>query len=160
MKSESKFSPYNRKAFLATVREKDQAVALRLCKLLEGAFSAKEISIYSGFPVVVRDMEWTAGFAMRVKGPIAYCCSPEVIKKMKHEFAPFMSGKHCVHVAAKGSATVDDVLALVARAFIETSKHGGMICKADLKKREKLRALERARSTKRVKRSSGDRSRD
>ncbi len=145
MKAESKFSPYNRKAFLATVREKDQAVALQLCKLLEGAFTAKAISIYSGFPVVVRDMEWTAGFAMRAKGPIAYCCSPEVIKQMGKELAPFMSGKHCVHVAAKGKATVDDVLALVARAFTETTKHSGMICKADLKRREKLRALDRAK---------------
>ncbi len=148
MKAKSKFSPYDRTAFLKTVREKDQPAALRLCKLLEGAFSAKAISIYSGFPVVVRDMEWTAGFAMRVKGPIAYCCSPEVIKLMGKELAPFMCGKFCVHVAAKGSATIDDVLALVGRAFKETSKHAGMICKADLKKREKLRALSRTEGRK------------
>ncbi len=140
MTDQAKFSKYNRRAFLTTVCERDKAVALRLCKLLEAAFPVKDISIYSGFPVVVRDMEWIAGFAMRVRGPIAYCCSPEVLTLMGKELAPFMCGKHCFDVRAKKGKTIDEVLAMVGRAFIELSKHGGMICKGDVKKREKLRA--------------------
>ncbi len=140
MKEPTKFAPYNRTAFLATVPARDAAVALRLCTLLEAAFAVKDISIYSGFPIVVRDMEWIAGFAMRAKGPIAYCCSPHVLATMGAELKPFMSGKSCIDVRARKGFTLDEVVALVGRAFVEASTHGGMICKADIKKREKLRA--------------------
>ncbi len=140
MKPASKFAPYTRKGFLATVAEPDRALATKLCVLLEAAFPVADISIYSGFPIVVRDMEWIAGFAMRSKGPIAYCCSPATMTAMGRELAPYLSGKSCVAVKPRKGETIEVVLALVARAFQEASRHGGMICKADLKKRERLRA--------------------
>ena len=142
MKPALKFSTYSRAAFLKTVPPSDLATAVKLCALLEAAFSVQQISIYAGFPVVVRDMEWVAGFAMRVRGPIAYCCSKEVLATMGNELAPFMCGKVCVAVKAKNGVTLDAVLAIIGRAFVVTSKHGGVICKAAVKKRDKLRALE------------------
>ena len=140
MKQQSKFSQYQRKAFLATIAPARRAIALQLCELLEAAFTPKEISVYAGFPIVVRDMEWIAGFAMRASGPIAYCCSPPVLVAMGAELAPYMSGKSCIAVKAKKGGSLDEVLALVGRAFREASKHGGMISTSDKKKREKLRA--------------------
>lgn len=139
MKPANKFTPYERDAFLATVSDKHRAMAERLCVLLEAAFDAKEIQIYSGFPIVVRDMEWIAGFAMRANGPVAYCCSPATLAEMGAELKPYMSGKSCVAVKPRKGEDVDVVLALVARAFKLASRHGGMISKTDLKKRDAAR---------------------
>jgi hypothetical protein len=145
LKPASKFSPYRRTAYLATVAAKHRAIAGRLCDLLESAFSADDISIYSGFPIVVRDMEWIAGFAIRSAGPVAYCCSPRTLAAMGTELKPYMSGKSCVAVKPRKGESIDAVLELVGRAFHEASKHGGMISKADMKKRDALRR--RAAST-------------
>lgn len=142
MTDASFFAPYTRSRYLKTVAVKDRAIAERLCALLEGAFGVKDIQLYRGFPVVVRDMEWIGGFAMRVQAPMVYCCSREVFEEMGAELQPLMSGKYCLALRAKGSMTLDDAFALVKRAYKIMSQHGGMICKADQKKREKLRAAE------------------
>ena len=71
MKEASKFTPYARTAFLKTVAAADRPLAERLCALLEASFAVRDIAVYSGFPIVVRDGEWTAGFAMRKAGPVA-----------------------------------------------------------------------------------------
>ena len=144
MKSPSKFSPYQRKSYLASVREEHRAIAVRLCDLLEAAFDSKDIQLYAGIVIVVRDMEWIAGFAMRSAGPVAYCCSPATRAAMADELKPYMSGKSCVLVKPKKGESIDKVLALVGRAFKLASKHGGVISKTDMKKREKLRAVEGA----------------
>jgi hypothetical protein len=140
MKPSEKFSPYQRTTFLASVAPTDRAIAARLCDALEAAFDVQDIAIYSGFPIVVRDMEWIAGFAMRKSGPIAYCCSPATLAELGAELKPYMSGKSCVAVKPRRGETIDVVLALIARAFKVASAHGGMISKTDAKKREKLRA--------------------
>ncbi len=140
MKLQANFSPYNRKQYLATVAEKDRAIAQRLCVLLEAAFGVEDIQIYRNFPVVVRDMEWIAGFAMRVKSPIVYCCSAEALKELGAEMRPLMSGKSCLELRARGGVTLEEIFDLVARAYKIASMHGGMICEADRKTREKLRA--------------------
>ncbi len=147
MKLQAHFSPYQRKQYLSTVAVKDRAIAQRLCVLLEGAFGVKDIQVYRNFPVVVRDMEWIAGFAMRVKAPIVYCCSPEVLKALGREMQPLMSGKSCLELRPRGGVTLEDIFALVERAYKIASQHGGMICKADLKTREKLRAAAVAESS-------------
>ena len=139
MKEASKFSSYQRSRFLATVAEADRALANRLCALLEAAFDVKDIAIYSGFPIVVRDMEWIAGFAMRKSRPIAYCCSPATLAAMGAELKPYMSGKSCIAVKPRKGESIDDVLALVGRAFQTASRHGGMISKTDARKREVAR---------------------
>jgi hypothetical protein len=139
MSSASKFSAYDRAAYLATVPVKQRALAEQLCDLLEASFSASDIQIYGGFPIVVRDMEWIAGFAMRAGGPVAYCCSPATLAELGAELKPYMSGKSCVAVKPRKGETIDVVLALVARAFTIASKHGGMISKTDAKKREAAR---------------------
>ncbi|MFM1866750.1 MAG: hypothetical protein RL591_158 [Planctomycetota bacterium] len=139
MKPSEKFSPYQRTTFLASVAPADRALATRLCEMLEAAFDVKDIAIYSGFPIVVRDMEWIAGFAMRKSGPIAYCCSPATLAELGAELKPYMSGKSCVAVKPRRGETIDVVLALIARAFKVASANGGMISKTDAKKREKLR---------------------
>ncbi|MFM7259661.1 MAG: hypothetical protein ACKO3W_03570 [bacterium] len=140
MKPTEKFAPYRKSAFLSTVAAADRALANRLCALLEAAFGVKDIKIYAGFPIVVRDMEWIAGFAMRKNGPIAYCCSPATLAAMGAELKPYMSGKSCIAVKPRKGETIDDVLALVGRAFQQASKSGGMICKADRRKRDRARA--------------------
>lgn len=140
MKPAQNFTPYTRATFLKSVSDADRALATRLCELLEAAFDVKDIAIYAGFPIVVRDMEWIAGFAMRKSGPVAYCCSPATLAELGTELKPYMSGKSCVAVKPRRGETMDDVLALVARAFKLASAHGGMISKTDAKKREKLRA--------------------
>lgn len=145
MKPASNYSKYTRTSYLSTVPAEHRAIALQLCRLLEATFSRKDILLYSGFPIVMRDMEWTAGLSVRKSGPIAYCCSPGALKEMSRELKPFMVGKHCIGVKAKGGASVEDVLKLVAKAYRLASHHGGMICKADARAREKLRA--KARST-------------
>jgi len=139
MKPASKFSPYRRAEFLQSVAAKDRAMAERLCDLLEAAFAPADIQIYSGFPIVVRDMEWIAGFAMRASGPVAYCCSAGTLAEMGAELTPYMSGKSCVAVKPRKGESVEVVLALVARAFEAASRHGGMISKTDLRKREAAR---------------------
>jgi hypothetical protein len=139
MKPASKFSPYRRAEFLQSVAAKDRAMAERLCDLLEAAFAPADIQIYSGFPIVVRDMEWIAGFAMRASGPVAYCCSAGTLAEMGTELTPYMSGKSCVAVKPRKGESVEVVLALVARAFKAASRHGGMISKTDLRKREAAR---------------------
>ena len=139
MKPASKFSPYRRAEFLQSVAAKDRAMAERLCDLLEAAFAPADIQIYSGFPIVVRDMEWIAGFAMRASGPVAYCCSAGTLAEMGAELTPYMSGKSCVAVKPRKGESIEVVLALVARAFKAASRHGGMISKTDLRKREAAR---------------------
>lgn len=135
-------APWNRAAFLKTVSAEDREIASRLCDLLEGVFPRKDIVLYSGFPVVIRDMEWIAGFAMRKKCPMVYCCSPAVLEKMAAELAPFMAGKSCMELRARPRAglTLDDAWAVAEKAIRLSSKHAGMISKADRKKRAKLRA--------------------
>lgn len=140
MKPSEKFAPYRRAEFLRTVSVERRALAERLCALLESAFDPKDITIYAGFPIVVRDMEWIAGFAMRVAGPVAYCCSPATLAELGAELKPYMSGKSCVAVKPRKGESIETVLALVGRAFATASRHGGMICKADARKRERLRA--------------------
>ena len=140
MTTASRFQPYDRKKYLATVKTKDRPTAELLCDLLEEVYSPKEIQLYSGFPIVVRDSEWIAGFAMRAKCPMVYCCSPGTMKKMGKELAPLMSGKSCVEFRAKGGLSMDDVVALIRRAFREASKGPGSISKADMRKRDKARA--------------------
>lgn len=139
MKPAQNFTPYTRATYLKSVSDADRALATRLCELLEAAFDVKDIAIYAGFPIVVRDMEWIAGFAMRKSGPIAYCCSPATLAELGAELKPYMSGKSCVAVKPRRGETMDDVLALIARAFKVASAHGGMISKTDAKKREKMR---------------------
>lgn len=140
MKPASKFAPYRRAEFLATVEAKHRPLAERLCRLLEGVFDAGDIRIYSGFPIVVRDMEWIAGFAMRASGPVAYCCSPGTLAAMGDELRPYMSGKSCIAVKPRRGESIETVLDLVGRAFEEASRHGGMISKSDARRREVLRA--------------------
>jgi len=125
-------------------------MAKRLCELLESAFDGKDIQVYAGFPIVVRDMEWIAGFAMRASGPVAYCCSPATLAEMGAELKPYMSGKSCIAIKPRKGESIDAVLALVARAFKVASRHGGMISKADLKKREAGRTKKQAPSSKRA----------
>lgn len=137
MKPKANFAPYVRKAWLQSLPASQRALASTLCDLLEAAFDPADIAIYSGFPIVVRNGEWTAGFAMRSKGPVAYCCSPKVLAAMGKELAPILSGKSCIAVRATKHIPLDQVLALVGRAFREASKHGGMISKADAKKRNR-----------------------
>jgi hypothetical protein len=139
MKPANKFAPYRRDAFLSTVDDKHRALATRLCALLERSFDPADIQIYAGFPIVVRDMEWIAGFAMRANGPVAYCCSPATLAEMGAELKPYMSGKSCIAVKPRKGETIDDVLALVARAFATASRHGGMISKTDARKRDTAR---------------------
>ena len=139
MKPANKFAPYRRATFLATVDAKHRALAEKLCSMLEQAFEPSDIQIYSGFPIVVRDMEWIAGFALRASGPVAYCCSPATLAEMGAELKPYMSGKSCIAVKPRKGESIDDVLALVARAFQTASRHGGMISKTDARKREVAR---------------------
>lgn len=150
MKPAHKFAPYRRDAFLATVDDRHRATAERLCAMLEAAFDRKDIQIYAGFPIVVRDMEWIAGFAVRASGPVAYCCSPATLAEMGAELKPYMSGKSCLAVKPRKGESIDVVLALVARAFKVASRHGGMISKTDRKKRDALRSKKQAPSSKRA----------
>jgi hypothetical protein len=142
MTTTAKFSTYRRAEYLKTVPAVDRALAGRLCVLLEAAFDPREIAVYSGFPIVVRDMEWIAGFAMRKSGPVAYCCSPATLAAMGSELKPYMSGKSCVAVKPRRGETIETVLALVGRAFAMASRGGGVISQADAKKRERMRATE------------------
>jgi hypothetical protein len=142
MTTTAKFSTYRRAEYLKTVPAADRALAGRLCALLEAAFDPREIAIYSGFPIVVRDMEWIAGFAMRKSGPVAYCCSPATLAAMGAELKPYMSGKSCVAVKPRRGETIESVLALVGRAFAMASRGGGVISQTDAKKRERMRAAE------------------
>lgn len=139
MKPAEKFAPYDRKAFLAEVPPAHLAIATKLCNLLEAYFETRDITIYSGFPIVIRDGEWTAGFAIRSKGPIVYCCSPRTLAVMGKQLAPLMSGKSCIHLRPVPGITMEQALALVAKAFGLAAKHGGMISKVDAKKRESAR---------------------
>jgi hypothetical protein len=161
VKPTERFAPYVRATFLKSVADRDRALAARLCDALEAAFDVKDIALYAGFPIVVRDMEWIAGFAMRKAGPIAYCCSPATLTAMGAELKPYMSGKSCIAVKPRRGETIDEVLALIARAFQVASMHGGMISKADAKRRDTLRAAgsvqQKAVSQKAVKRKKATR---
>ncbi len=134
-------APYSRRTFLALVPASDRALAARLCDLLEAVFPPSEIMLYRGtaMPVVVRDMEWIAGFAMRKAHPVAYCCSPAVRAAMGKELAPYLSGKSCIAVKPRRGEAIEVVLDLVDRAFREASRHGGVISKADRTRRDRLR---------------------
>jgi len=145
MTDASKFAPYSRKAYLATVAPKDRGAAERLCKLLEAAYPKKEISLYSGFPVVVRDGEWLAGFAMRAKCPMIYVCSPHTLSVMGKELKPLMAGKACLELRAKGGVSLEDAYALVERAFLVSREGPGMISETDRRRRERARASKPAR---------------
>jgi hypothetical protein len=132
---------YSRKAFLAQVAAPDRALAERLCELLEAAFPIEDIMLYGGgaMPIVVRDMEWIAGFAMRKAHPMAYCCSPAAREAMGAELEPYMSGKSCVAVKPRKGESIEVVLELVGRAFAVASRHGGIISKTDAQRRERMR---------------------
>jgi len=134
------FSAYNRKKYIATVDLKDRPIATRLCVLLEDAFDVKVIQLYRGFPVVVRDMEWSAGFAMRAKCPMVYCHSPVILKQMGAKLKPLMAGQSCIELRAKGGVTLEAAFELVGRMFRLAATQPGMMCQGDYAKREKLRA--------------------
>ena len=134
------FSAYNRKKYIATVDLKDRPIATRLCMLLEDAFDVKVIQLYRGFPVVVRDMEWSAGFAMRAKCPMVYCHSPVILKQMGAELKPLMAGQSCIELRAKGGVTLEAAFEIVGRMFRLAATQPGMMCQGDYAKREKLRA--------------------
>lgn len=141
MSAAPKHTAYSRKAFLAQVSDADRPLATRLCDLLEAAFPLTDIMLYGGgaMPIVVRDMEWIAGFAMRKAHPVAYCCSPAVREAMGAELEPYMSGKSCVAVKPRKGESLEVVLEIVGRAFREASRHGGVISKTDAKRRERMR---------------------
>ena len=141
MSAAPKHTAYSRKAFLAQVSDADRPLATRLCDLLEAAFPLTDIMLYGGgaMPIVVRDMEWIAGFAMRKAHPVAYCCSPAVREAMGAELEPYMSGKSCVAVKPRKGESLEVVLEIVGRAFREASRHGGVISKADATRRERMR---------------------
>lgn len=131
---------YDRRAYLATVGERDRAIAARLCAMFEKVFPAKERHLYAGMPVAIRDMEWLAGFAMRSAHPVAYCCAPRALAELRDVLKPYLSGKSCIAVKPRRGETLDDVLSVVDRAFRAASRSGGVISKADLAKRERARA--------------------
>ena len=127
--------------------------------LLEDAFDVKVIQLYRGFPVVVRDMEWSAGFAMRAKCPMVYCHSPVILKQMGAELKPLMAGQSCIELRAKGGVTLEAAFELVGRMFRLAATQPGMMCQGDYAKREKLRAkakveAELGEATKKTKKTS------
>src|SRR4029434_8659126 len=109
----SAFAPYRRKAYLAGVPADRRATAERLCELLEDAYPVSMIQLYRGFPIVVRDGDWMAGFAMRAKCPTIYCCSPHVMEVMGEELRPLLVGKACLELRAKGGLSLEQALELV-----------------------------------------------
>lgn len=153
MADESAFGPYRRKDYLATVPADRRATAERLCELLEQAYPVSSIQLYRGFPIVVRDGEWMAGFAMRAKCPTVYCCSPHVLSEMGEELKPLMVGRSCLELRAKGGLTLEDALELIGRAFRTSRRGPGRISETDKRKRERARATAQpaARKTKAAK---------
>lgn len=147
MKPQDRFAPYARTAYLATVPPAHRAIAGRLCRLLEAAFARRDIRLYSGFPIVVRDMEWIAGFAIRKSGPVAYCCSPATLAAMGAELRPYLSGKSCVAVKPRKGEDIEVVLEIIGRAFRKASEHGGVISKTDARRRESTRSAAAARKS-------------
>jgi hypothetical protein len=140
MADESAFEPYRRKDYLASVPADHRATAERLCALLEDAYPVSSIQLYRGFPIVVRDGEWTAGFAMRAKCPMIYCCSPHVLAEMGEELKPLMAGKSCMELRAKGGLTLEEAFELVGRAFQISRGGPGQISETDKRKRERAKA--------------------
>lgn len=148
MADASAFQPYRRKDYLATVPAQRRAVAGRLCELLEDAYPVSMIQLYRGFPIVVRDGEWMAGFAMRAKGPTIYCCSPHVMAVMGEELAPLLVGKACLELRPKGGLTLEDALELVGRAFRTSRQGAGSISETDKRKRARAAKKPAARKAK------------
>lgn len=141
----SAFSPYRRKDYLAGVPAARRATAERLCQLLEAAYPVSQIQLYRGFPIVVRDGEWLAGFAMRAKHPMVYCCAPHVLEEMGAELQPLMSGKSCLELRAKGGLSLEQAFELVGRAFRLSREGAGSISETERRKRARKRAAEPAR---------------
>lgn len=143
------FEPYRRKDYLATVPARDRATAARLCDLLERAFPVSMIQLYRGFPIVVRDGEWMAGFAMRAKCPMVYCCSAHVLEVMGDELQPLMAGRSCLELRAKRGVTLEQAFELVGRAFRVSRQGAGSISETDRRLRDKARAAAARPATKR-----------
>jgi hypothetical protein len=150
MTDPARFRPYDRRAYLGTVAAKDRPTAERLCALLEQVFPAKDIVLYTGFPIVVRDGEWLAGFAMRKKCPMIYCCSPRTLEAMGRELAPLMTGRACLELRAKGGLTIEDAFDLVGRAFAMAATGPGMISEADRRRRDVVKRASPAPTMKRA----------
>lgn len=140
MTDASAFSPYRRKAYLASVPAAQRATAERLCKLLEAAYPVAQIRLYRGFPIVVRDSEWLAGFAMRAKCPMIYCCSPHTMAVMGAELKPLLAGKSCLELRAKGGVTLEQAFERVGRAFRVSRDGAGQISETDRRKRERAKS--------------------
>jgi hypothetical protein len=156
MADESAFEPYRRKDYLASLPADRRATAERLCALLEDAYPVSSIQLYRGFPIVVRDGEWMAGFAMRAKCPMIYCCSPHVLAEMGAELQPLMAGKSCMELRAKGGLTLEDAFELVGRAFQASRRGPGQISETDKRERARARAaaqpaVRKAKATKAAK---------
>lgn len=145
----SAFILYRRKDYLATVPSGQRATAERLCRLLEQAYPVSQIRLYRGFPIVVRDGEWMAGFAMRARSPMVYCCAPHVLDAMGAELRPLMWGKSCLELRAKGGLTLEQAFELVGRAFRLSREGAGRISEGDRRKRERSRAAKTARKARR-----------
>lgn len=140
MVDESAFGPYKRKDYLASVPAARRATAERLCKLLEDAYPVAQIRLYRGFPIVVRDGEWMAGFAMRAKCPTIYCCSPHTLAVLGEELKPLMVGKSCLELRAKGGVTLEQAFELIGRAFRVSREGAGQISETDRRKRARAKA--------------------
>lgn len=136
MVDQTKFAPYRRAAFLKTVDEGDRPLAARLCTLMESAFTLGQIVLYSGFPVAIRDGEWLAGFAMRKRCPMVYCCAEQALRTLGPELAPILAGKGCMEIRPRKDLSIEAVLSIVERLFKVASVSKGSISKADAKARE------------------------
>lgn len=137
MVDENAFGPYKRKDYLATLPAAQRATAERLCTLLEDAYPVSLIRLYRGFPIVVRDGEWMAGFAMRAKGPMIYCCSSHVLDVMGDELEPLKSGVSCLELRAKGDLSLEQAFERIGRAFRVSREAAGQISETDRRKRER-----------------------
>lgn len=130
--------PYDRAAYLATIGAADRPLAKRLCEALERAYGVRDVVLYAGFPVVIRDGEWFGGFAMRAKGPIAYLCGPA--GKAAKELDPLRTGKSCIGVRATKELPLETVLARIEAVWKASASGPGVISKGAAKARDRARA--------------------
>jgi hypothetical protein len=130
--------PYDRAAYLKTVAAAERPLAQRLCEALERAYGVRDIVLYAGFPVVIRDGEWFGGFAMRSKGPIAYICGPA--GQAAKDLDPLRTGKACIGVRATKTLPLETVLARIEAVWKASSAGKGSISKAAAAARDRARA--------------------
>jgi hypothetical protein len=82
----------------------------------------KETMGSSGFPVLVVDDAWVAGFAWRKKGPMLYVMNAALLDEFAPRLGRLRSGRSCIEWRESKTLPLEDLAALADEILSEAAR--------------------------------------